>query len=37
MTHTRSLIQPVLLSRINEQQILRMLLEQGEQTLCVTS
>lgn len=27
--NTRSLIQPVLLSRINEQQILRMLLEQG--------
>ncbi|MCW3051853.1 MAG: family transcriptional regulator, partial [Chthonomonadales bacterium] len=29
MENTRSLIQPVLLSRINEQQILRMLLEQG--------
>ncbi|MCW3095262.1 MAG: family transcriptional regulator [Chthonomonadaceae bacterium] len=29
MVNTRSLIQPVLLSRINEQQILRMLLEQG--------
>ena len=29
MRNTRSLIQPVLLSRINERQILRMLLEQG--------